>query len=401
MIRNAFFYLVSSMLSKLSPFFLLPILANKLQPAHFGEASLSITSIAVLSLFVGLSTQAVIPKYYFSLTLERFRTLVFSMLVLIAMAFSVVIASAHMVEFVYVSSDSSVDPSLLAWASLGTTTVNIFLSYLRTTSRVFLYCALEISQSILIFLFVWISLASTQHPDATSWVNPVCFVYGVFGLLGAFGIIFMIRPIVAYDRESLAKLLGVCSALFFHSAALMVVNFADRYILKAISGAEQLAHYVLANNIALIVKVGSDAVMKSWNPFYFKNSQNLSLIKKYMRFLVGCMVLVSLLYCVVALAAFDFFFPPSYSDAKIILPILVLGYAIFFLYQINVARLMNASQEHALRVITPLAALANIALNFFLIPYCGAIGAALATVLSYAVMAILIHQRLKYSKVIL
>lgn len=64
-LKDSFIYLIGELINKTLPFFLLPYLTRKLGVSGFGELSYYLTILALLSIFIGLSQEGALTRYYY------------------------------------------------------------------------------------------------------------------------------------------------------------------------------------------------------------------------------------------------------------------------------------------------------------------------------------------------
>lgn len=64
-LKDSFIYLIGELLNKVLPFLLLPYLTRKLGAEGFGELSYYLTILALLSVFIGLSQEGAVTRYFY------------------------------------------------------------------------------------------------------------------------------------------------------------------------------------------------------------------------------------------------------------------------------------------------------------------------------------------------
>lgn len=64
-LKDSFIYLIGELLNKALPFFLLPYLTRKLGAEGFGELSYYLTILALFSIFIGLSQEGAVTRYFY------------------------------------------------------------------------------------------------------------------------------------------------------------------------------------------------------------------------------------------------------------------------------------------------------------------------------------------------
>lgn len=386
MIKSSFVYLFSSIFAKLSPFILLPILTNTLSNQDFSIGSLYISSIGFLSVFISFGTQTVIPKYYFSCEENEFSDICSNIIILIFII-SCVLSLIILMSGVFF--EINYYYYMILFSSFGLAINNLYLSYLRTTSKLLDYVMFEVSYTIFSFFSVFVLLKFLDTVSVIHWVGPICVINILFGFVSFLFLSKNIKCNYFYSKEIIKKIFKLCFPLIPHSISLIIINLSDRFILNYYLEPNAVANYILAANLVVVIKVVSDAFMKAWNPFYFKNVGKMELIKKYKIYFYGFYFLMCFIFYLVVNFVFYYIFSEEFDSTLTIIPILIFGYVIFIFYQLNVSVLIHVNFTSKLKVITPLAALINVLGNIIFIPKYGVMSAAYMTCVGYLVMAVL------------
>jgi O-antigen/teichoic acid export membrane protein len=196
------------------------------------------------------------------------------------------------------------------------------------------------------------------------------------------------------EREALRDALQFGLPKVPHGLMLQLQNLADRWILAAFAERATVGLYHQGYTLGQGVKFALAAFEPAWQPFVYAQigrpdaPRTIARIATYVWavFLsLGLLVAVLGRELLVALT----FRNPAFWAAAPIVPVVVLAYLLqgaFLLTSIGIA---IEKQARYYPVITAVAATTNIALNLALIPAWGMMGAAWATVASYAAMAAL------------
>ena len=64
-LKDSFIYLIGELINKALPFLLMPYLTRKLGPEGFGELSYYLTILALFSIFIGLSQEGAVTRYFY------------------------------------------------------------------------------------------------------------------------------------------------------------------------------------------------------------------------------------------------------------------------------------------------------------------------------------------------
>jgi O-antigen/teichoic acid export membrane protein len=193
-----------------------------------------------------------------------------------------------------------------------------------------------------------------------------------------------------FDVATAKQLLGFGYPFIFAGLAYWVFGAVDRWMLAELSDARQLGLYAIAYKFAGILLFVNAAFGQAWSPIALKlRREDCDYRAAYSRVLSTWFFVLSL--CGAAIAFFGhemlrLLTPREYWAAAPALALLVMGVVLSGTTQITG---LGISLENRTRLFATAAwttALANVALNFVLIPRWGALGASAATFLSYALL---------------
>ena len=191
------------------------------------------------------------------------------------------------------------------------------------------------------------------------------------------------------DKELEQEMLGYGKPMILYSTGSWINNASDRYIVAAICGTAVNGIYGAAYKIPAMLTVFQRIFAQAWQMSATKNYQEedssdffSTMYKVYNAFMVlGC----SFLIVIVKLLAQFLFRKDFYAAWEFVPPLLIsiiFGALTGFLGSICLAH----KDSKSMGVATGIGALLNILLNLVSIPYIGAMGAAVATAISYYTM---------------
>lgn len=197
-----------------------------------------------------------------------------------------------------------------------------------------------------------------------------------------------------FEPRLARRLLTFGLPLTFGSLATILLNTGDRFLLEALAGAEVLGLYVLAAKFgSLVYMLFVQSFNMSFAVLGLKATGEASgdgsrLHIRTFRHFVTVAGWGVLGVAVLALDATALLSPDaSYQQAEpLILPV-ALGYLLYGVYFIGVNLLYSAERTRSVALNVLVAAVLNAVLNVVLIPVLGGMGAALATLVSYAFLA--------------
>jgi O-antigen/teichoic acid export membrane protein len=181
----------------------------------------------------------------------------------------------------------------------------------------------------------------------------------------------------------------------------MMIQVINRPIMNAISGPAAVgifqANYRLGIFMMLLVAMFDFA----WRPFFLSHAKDpdaKALFARVMTYVVLIMaaVLVTLTVFLGDAVRWHIFFgksliAPKYWVGLEIVPVILFAYVFLGIYNNLIAGIYIEKRTSLLPVVTFTAATVNIAANYGLIPIWGLMGAAIATLVSYVTMAVMLY----------
>jgi len=196
---------------------------------------------------------------------------------------------------------------------------------------------------------------------------------------------------LAMDLRILKRMLAYSVPLVPASLAMFVLNFGDRYFLRSYWGLGALGVYALGYKLCLVMPaVVMEPLGLAWSAVVFEVANREDADRVYERYFNGYMFCV--VFFSVALAALSrdvvrVMADPGYRDASAIVPVVLLGFVAWA--SVNVFEIGALLRKKTwLRTLSSLAAAGAAMIAYaILIPRWGAMGAAWATVIGFAVMS--------------
>lgn len=202
------------------------------------------------------------------------------------------------------------------------------------------------------------------------------------------------------------------------SFAAMMVQVIDVPIVRHLTDDSTLGIYRANYKLGIFMMLIVSMFQYAWQPFFLTNAKEKDAKELFSKVLTLFVVAASLLWVVLSLfiddiASFEFMpgrslIGKEFLSGVHIVPIILLGYLFFGMYINFQAGLYIEEKTKYFPLITGLGAASNVIVNFLLIPVLGIYGAAIATLISYLVMAaglFIVAQRFykieyEYSKII-
>ena len=192
-----------------------------------------------------------------------------------------------------------------------------------------------------------------------------------------------------------AKMLGYGAPLIAYSTGSWINNAADRYIVLALCGAAVNGVYGVAYKIPAILMVFQRIFAQAWQMSATKSYKDeksgeffTDMYRTYNSFMVIlCGLLILLVNPIAA-----FLFKKDFYEAWIYVPPLLISVIFGALTGFLGSICLAYKDSKSMGVATGVGAVANVAMNLALIPHFSAMGAAVATAVSYALMCALAYK---------
>ena len=173
-----------------------------------------------------------------------------------------------------------------------------------------------------------------------------------------------------------------------------MLKLADRYIIGALAGLDQVAVYDVGYKVGSIVLILIMPFRAAWTPFSFsiaKKPEASRIYRDVLTYLIaGCSILIlgvyAFRYQLIRIMA-----PLTYRGAADIVGWVAVSQLFFTIYLVFSVGPMIKNKTHHLAWIAMVASGVNLLLNFVLIPSMGILGAAVATFVGYGLLGILTY----------
>jgi O-antigen/teichoic acid export membrane protein len=202
------------------------------------------------------------------------------------------------------------------------------------------------------------------------------------------------RVTPALSRPLLSEMLGFGLPKVPHGLLVQAQNMADRKVLDLYVTRADVGVYHVGYTLGGAVKFALSAFEPAWGPFVYsrlKQPDAPRTLARVATFAFAGFVMMGLLVSVFARELLTLLTPknPALRAGAPVIPVVVLAYlfhGVFLLTSVGIG-IAKAARRYPL--VTAVAAAVNLGANFALIPRFGMMGAAWATALSYACMALL------------
>lgn len=401
--KHSAIYGLGQILARVASVALLPLYTRCLSPADYGVISVLDLTIGILSLVAGGGVAATVNRFHFEPGYEDDRHRLwctgFAMLLMICgpLATLAWVLKEHLaVATLGGGIGSGPDYFSLAILTLvGNVAVQYQSMYLRVLKRSVVYLVVKVG-ALLLQITLNILLIAFWH-------------YGIYGfLIGGLVTAYLqsiVLLVVLFRRESFrvypelfARFWNYGYPLIFVGLSSLLMHQADRYLLRGIlDDLRQVGLYGLAYQI--VQGVNSLVVIpfaSVWHVTKYEINESPERVEVYENFFKAFSLGLWLILLGIALFAGPIIVilaSPEFYAASQTIPTLCIGFFLFSLHEFySIPAYLHKRTKTIARVAT-IAAVGNIASNCALIPFLGVDGAALSTVVGYALYSLYGHLR--------
>lgn len=394
--ESTFWYTLGNLLIRSVSFLLLPLYSNLISTDDFGRYSLLMAFYTIAAVFYQGGLTSALTKFYLDTEKENQRQKIFSSVVnlILLLGISVTILasvfSKNISELILGSDKFTELVLLIVFTLFCDSLVSTLLHLLKTK---------ELSRSAVVF-----SVMSA----ITNLLLNIYLVYflgwGIKGiiiaqLLAAIVVLFLLMPLVKKEYkfvvdQKLTKLILKFSYPLIAAGILSTaVDVIDRFIINHYLGEDITGIYSFSYKIALVMNVFVISMRTAWAPYSIRLYRSGNYSNEFGKALTKIIAVTSIIFLSTSIFAGDLFnvtfngnylFNPSYQGGIIIIPIVLIAYGFNALMGFYSVYPYIEGKSSYFFFVDLVALILNVLFNFLLIPKYGIIGAAIATLISYA-----------------
>lgn len=394
-VQHAGIYAIGNILRNIVSIVMLPIYTRYLTPADYGVLELLSMMLDFTSIVLGMRLGEAIFRYYCSASGEDEKNSVISASLFLAIVFNgigvlvIILASSPIAGFLFDDTKYTQYISLIAFSLLFQVLIEVVMTYFRAKQAPWLFLFFSIFKLILqLSLNIYFVVFKGLHVEGV--------IYGALISGGVTALVLLVYTIrsagITTSWKMIKSLTGYSIPLMLAGAGSFYIGFGDRYFLRVFIDLAEVGVYSLGYKFGFIL------MFLAWNPFQsIWDSLRYEVYKKEnaQEIFQMTFVIISIILIVFALGMSLFvkdllviMAAPAFHSAHWVAPIVLLAYIIQgwtnycrfgILLKGNTMQIAYAS---AITVIVITIAYVT------LIPAFGAMGAAWATVIGFAVRLI-------------
>ncbi len=400
--KEAAIYGLSSIVGRFLNFLLVPFYTNYLAPSELGVVGYLYAYIAFVFVIYGYGMDSAYMRFISSLEVgdkKQNVSVPFFSLVGTSIVFSLALycSAASVGALLDIGADQADLIRYSAWILFFDTLAIVPFAYLRMENRAKTFAGLRIFNIVINVVLTIIFLVVLEMK-----VEAVFIAGLVASAVTALVLVLMIVPRLTTHlparlyKEMLRFGLPIIPA----GLAGIAIQVIDRPILMALTNKETVGIYTANYRLGVLMMLVVGMFDYAWRPFFLthaKDSDAPKLFSKVFTYFVALMMLVLVtvslfIQDLVRIKVFGRHIIDSrYWGGLDIVPVILLAYVFLGAYVNFVVGVYLEKKTKYLPYATGAGALVNVVANLILIPRFGIMGAAVATLLSYMVMAVGIY----------
>ena len=398
--KNTLIYGLGHVLARIVTFLLLPLYTNVFTPDEYGIISLAYVIMGFMTVVMHYGLDAALMKRYVQSDLIE-KTVYFSSawisFFVTSISFGLIITLLR--KFISpillgVNDDRLI--LLVGWIIALDVMWSISQLIFRAEEKPFAYIAFSltnvIGSLILNILFViqfkmgvYGVLLSNFIISTILFISTIPFIYSRINLKKA-------------SISSWTKMMKFGLPLLPSGIFAMMMELADRYILKEMTDLYTVGIYSSGYKLGMLMMLIVMGFNMAWQPFFLKIGEDdkykplYARINSYVFALLGFIWVILLLW-VDNIVRMKFgsisLFGEKYWTSALIVPWVSLGYVFYGLYLLQLPGVFHQEKSLWIAISRAIGAISNIIFNIYLIPKYGGQGAAIATCISFIIMFII------------
>jgi O-antigen/teichoic acid export membrane protein len=399
--KEAAVYGLSSIVGRFLNFLLVPFYTNYLARAEYGVVSNVYAYIAFAFVIYGYGMDSAYMRFVASaesgdkkqtLSIPYFSLLLTSVLLSLGIHFYATAISeaigaeghANLIQYA-------------GWILFFDTLVIVPFAYLRMTNRAKVFAGLRILNILINVILTILMLAFFKMKlEAVFIANLIASAATALMLAW----IALPQLTLKLSGRLFKEMLGFGLPYIPAGLAGIAIQVIDRPIVKALTNNDTLGLYQANYRLGVLMMLVVGMFDYAWRPFFLTHARDADAPKLFSKVFTYLVTLLMLVFVtgsffvedVVRIKFFGrYFIHPDYWGGLSIVPIVLLAYVFTGAYVNFVVGVYLEKKTKYLPYATGAGALVNVVVNFALIPKFGITGAAIATLLSYVVMAIGIY----------
>lgn len=325
-LKDSVIYLAGELFAKSLPFLMLPYLTRKLGPEGFGELSYYLTWLALFGIFIGLSQEGAVTRYFYFYGKKALNNVVTA-----GYLYNIVISVLLLIGCWFFQAEIM---AYIVLATMFQSFINVQLALRQCQKQPLKYITLQIILSVtnVIFTVTALELFSGDLVAYRVLAIVVANVLTFFIASFVLGNLFSGENRITVQRLKLGALyifsFGV--PLILHQSSFFIKGQLDRLFIYEQYSKAELGVYSAGVQVAAVLPIVLMALNKAIVPYYYQNLKEKKLsiqtIKKYTLLCIPLCIIPALVGCVLPESVYVWFLGEKYAESKYYVVMYLLGY---------------------------------------------------------------------------
>jgi O-antigen/teichoic acid export membrane protein len=385
-------YFLSSVLNRVLPFLLLPILTRYLTPSDYGQWSIFQVLVAFVTPVICMQMHTNITRNFYRRNQDEVARIMSNILLILFInsTGSLLLIGLFASQ---VSTFQSIPSVWLLTLPIFAATDLFFqlnVTVLRNQERALPYSAFQIISTFLnltFTIFLVIIFHLNWEGRVLGWLLETT-ILGVVSLLAIYRSGYLIPDI---NKTELRQILTVSLPFIPYALSAVVTGLSDRLFINHLVGTSSVGIYSIGYQFGMMMGLITDSLALVWTPWIYRQLANVNYSRKLqiVRFSYlysGALVVLALGITFLAPILIRLFTSAEYEGAHEYVFWVALGYAFRGMYMVVFPYFVHEAKTGILSLIYIIGAIVNIVGNYVLISQNGALGGAQATLLSFALI---------------
>ena len=392
--RQVYIYFISYFFNAGLSFLTISLLTHKLEPRDYGIINLYSAFIVLLTPFISGGIFYPISIEYYKKDSTAYRQFFTSAQVipLISLTFFTlvcILVRQPIADFLRVTSVWIIVLPITVWWIMNN---EITMMMCRMKNKPWGFTFFSTGKNVLEILLT-LGLVIALH---WGWQGRLLSAIIAPVVLGLFSIYLFYRwQLIAkdIDWQQVRNIAWVSVPFIFERLTIFVLANSDKYFIDKfdLKSTGQVGLYSVGAQIATIVSLVILSMNAAYQPYVFQNLANkhTERVKRVTWLYIGGAALLIVCLFLAMPLLFHFFIGHEFSDARVFAYYLSGAYFMWAIYNAFLAYLLFHGKNRLILYLSLAGMIVSVLLNFYMVPHYGAYGAALTSIITYTLMALL------------
>jgi O-antigen/teichoic acid export membrane protein len=392
LLRHVYIYFLAYFFNAGLSFFTISLLTHYLRTEDYGIINLYSSFLTLIMPFVSCGVFYPLSVQYYKKDNIQYRQFfseaqVLTLVSLLVFSFFFIIFRTQLSQFLHVTPVWIVILPFTVWWVMNN---EIIMMMCRMKNRPWGFAFFAVSRNLVEIVLTIVFVIGL----GLAWEGRLLSAVVAPVLLGLSSLLVLYRWKLYTNTISWKQVWGIAWVslpFIFERLSIFVLGNSDKYFIDKfdIKGTEQVGLYSVGAQIASIIFLVILSLNSAYHPYLFQNIArgNMQKVRKVTGlYILGAAGIVGALFLGMPLL-FHWFINDRFRGAQVFAYYLSGGYFMWGLYNAFLGYLLFHGKNRLILYISLSGMLLSVISNFFMVPYFGAIGAAITSILTYTFMA--------------